>query len=176
MSTVADQGANVTMYQNAISNIFAEDASSPNYLSILLGREGDPGGIPEGTFTISELIPGLENITDTPRSYLQGHRVDSGAWAIQLDGLIVNGNHIALNSSVPNTPSGSSLAAIDTGTTYPVLPQYMVDAIYSNIPGSSLDLSQDPPLWNVPCDGHADVRFVFKYASFSLSYTAFNVC
>lgn len=40
---------------------------SPNYITILLNRNFDPAETLKGQLTISEPVPGFENITNVPK-------------------------------------------------------------------------------------------------------------
>ena len=49
----------------------------------------------------------------------------------------VDSKRVPLNEShVPGVPEGKVIAALDTGFALPPLPQGVVDAIYSSIPGA----------------------------------------
>lgn len=146
-----------TLGQNPINNIFSQNTSTPNFISVLLGRGDDLDGVTDGTFTVSEVIPGLENITSTPKLARQGPGI--GRWTVLLDSFSVNGKEIPLNSSVAGMPSGKSLAQLDTGATDAAIPPFMVTAIYSSMPGAIFSEADD--FWIVPCNSTADVRFTF---------------
>lgn len=163
-SLIAAAG-NDTAGHNPITNIFAQNTSAPNFITILLGRDDDLAGVSEGAFTISELIQGLENVTETPQLARQGP--GPGRYTVLLDGFSVNGQNVMLNSSIAGVPSGQSLASLDTGATFSVMPTFMVDAIYSNIPNSLFVPEFD--LWTIPCNSTADVRFSFGYVTLPAS-------
>lgn len=141
--------------QNPIENIFSQNPSTSNFITVLLGRDDDLDGVTDGTFTVSEIIPGLENITSTPKLVREGP--GAGRWTALLDSLSVNGKDIPLNSSISGIPNGKSLASLDTGFTTSPVPPFMMNAIYSSMPGAIFSKAYDQ--WVVPCNSTADVRF-----------------
>jgi hypothetical protein len=51
-----------------LSHIFEAHNTTDNYISFLLNRKGDPGETGfQGQLTISEVVPGFENITSMPQ-------------------------------------------------------------------------------------------------------------
>lgn len=52
---------------SVLTSIFNSNKSSSNFISFLLDRHGDPSETFTGQFTISEYIPGFENITSMPQ-------------------------------------------------------------------------------------------------------------
>lgn len=61
-----------------IDRIFLQNSSTPNYLTVLLGRSDDPDEADRlpGEITIGELVEGRENITSQPK--LPVNRVGKG--------------------------------------------------------------------------------------------------
>ena len=50
-----------------LQRIFSENTTSQNYITFLLDRKNDPGNHITGQLTLSEVIPGFENITSMPK-------------------------------------------------------------------------------------------------------------
>jgi hypothetical protein len=50
-----------------LTHIFETDGLSDNYISFLLDRKGVPNPPFKGQITISEIVPGFENITSMPK-------------------------------------------------------------------------------------------------------------
>ena len=50
-----------------LQRIFSADKVSDNYISILLSRKKNSTDLTTGQFTVSEIVPGLENITSMPK-------------------------------------------------------------------------------------------------------------
>jgi hypothetical protein len=51
-----------------LSHIFAAHNTTDNYISFLLSRKGDPSETSfQGQLTVSEIVPGFENITSMPQ-------------------------------------------------------------------------------------------------------------
>ena len=139
-----------------ISNIFAQNASQPNFFDVHLGRTSDLDDISDGTFTISEHIAGYEDVANQPKL----ERFSTFYWAVTLDAMQVNGKAFEFApSSVEGIPSGKIATVLDTGFTLPPLPPAAVDYIYSSIDGAVLYQGT----WIVPCLGATNLTFVFGY-------------
>lgn len=67
---------------SVLTRIFEQNKTSANYISFLLDRKGDPTSDFTGQFTISELVPGFENITSMPKLDVETvHKLlDQGRW------------------------------------------------------------------------------------------------
>jgi hypothetical protein len=50
-----------------LTHIFESDGLTDNYISFLLDRKGVPNPPFKGQITISEIVPGFENITSMPK-------------------------------------------------------------------------------------------------------------
>src|SRR5712675_1677687 len=50
-----------------LNRIFQQNKTTQNYITFLLDRQGDPSDTFTGQITISEIIPGFENITSQPK-------------------------------------------------------------------------------------------------------------
>ncbi|TFY80038.1 hypothetical protein EWM64_g3974 [Hericium alpestre] len=148
-------GNDTTLGRTVMSHLFAQDPFAPNFITFLLGREGDLDDIHNGVFTVSEYQEGLEtvqNSTHIPRFPPQSH-----FWSVLLDEMHVNGQAVPLNSSVPDTPSGKAVVVLDSGFTQPPLPQLMVHAIYSSMPEAFLY----DGTWFMPCNSSVNLTFTF---------------
>lgn len=51
---------------STLQRLFQQDKMTANYISFLLDRKNDPGETFTGQITVSELVPGFENITSMP--------------------------------------------------------------------------------------------------------------
>lgn len=166
LSAVNDAYDDSILGESPLGNIFHQNKSLPNFITIMLGRSGDLDDTTDGMFTISEYIDGYENIEQTPKLA----RYDGGGssrWSILLDSITVNGEKVALNSSTDGVPKGKSITVLDTGATQAQVPRFIVDAIYSSFPDAVY--SEESDLWAVPCNASADVRFTFGYVSFLIA-------
>ncbi|KAI0294677.1 aspartic peptidase domain-containing protein [Multifurca ochricompacta] len=114
-----------------LDHIFQQNVSAPNILTVLLGRSNDPAEKYPGDITVGEILPGLENITSQPKH-----------WQVLLDeeGIIgPDGKPIQVQTRVKTTQNQKQLTAtLDTGYSFPQVPQEVSNAIYSGIPGASL--------------------------------------
>ncbi len=50
-----------------LTHIFETHGLTDNYITFLLDRKGDPTDAFKGQLTISEVVPGFENITSMPK-------------------------------------------------------------------------------------------------------------
>jgi hypothetical protein len=115
-----------------LDRIFRQNVSTPNFLTVLLGRSNDPGEKYPGDITVGEVLQGLENITSQPQvpvTVLQALDAPGQHWQVLLDedGIIgPNGQPIQFQSGVQSTPNRKQLTAIfDTGFSFPQVPLYV---------------------------------------------------
>jgi hypothetical protein len=114
-----------------IDRIFSQNTSIPNFISVLLSRPNDTRETYTGEFTISEILPEFQNISNQPKvpvSVLQSIFSLDQHFSILLDpdGIIgPDGNAIKTTSNAPAAPSHnqSQLQVIfDTGFSLPQVP------------------------------------------------------
>lgn len=91
-----------------IDRIFRANTSIPNYITALLGRSNDPTDTFPGDITISEVVPGFEDIRNQPKlncTQVSLYNLGDQHWQALLDpdGIEVNGKAISLPDSVVNT-------------------------------------------------------------------------
>jgi len=126
-----------------LSRIFEQNQTTQNYISFLLDRKGDPKDPFTGQLTISELVPGYENITSMPKLDVETvHKLLESGEYYPIDYLIIaqltkckdqhwqaltdkdngiigpDGQIIKIDSIVPKAPSGQLVAVIDSGFTF----------------------------------------------------------
>ncbi|VDB92470.1 unnamed protein product [Peniophora sp. CBMAI 1063] len=151
----------VSMGGSVLSNIFAQQPELGNFTTIYLGRTRDGEATGEGIFTVGEYVEGTEDDLQHVESmdvfsFAEGEGLVY--WALPMDGLIVNGQSISVNSSLPNAPSGKAIAVLDSGTSQAFVPDYIRDAMYSAYEGAySVNGSLVLPCLN----DAANVSFVF---------------
>ncbi|TFY71525.1 hypothetical protein EVG20_g1470 [Dentipellis fragilis] len=157
-------GNDTTVGRTALSNIFAQNTSVPNFITFLLGRSGDLDDITNGVFTISEYADGYGNIEKAPK--LSRFPPQVPQWSTLLDGMHVNGEAYPWNSTVPSllppgvnvaVPQGKAVVLLDSGYTLPQLPADAINFIYGKIPGAT---SFDGT-WIVPCNTSVNLTFTF---------------
>jgi hypothetical protein len=134
-----------------LDNIFLQNTSTPNYITILLQRDDDPGDVFPGELTIGELVPGYENVTNQPKlPVTQVSISDRGDqhWQLLLDdnGLIgPDGKPIDFDTGVKQTSNKGQLTAVlDSGFSLPQVPKYV--HYPTHFPLSSRSLSD---LWRM---------------------------
>ena len=120
-----------------LDRIFQQNVSTPNILTVLLGRSNDPADKYPGDITVGEIIPGMENITTEPKVPVtvdpQSYSTDQH-WQALLDanGIIgSDGKPIQIQTSVQGTQNPNQLTAMfDTGFSLPQVPQYVFAACF----------------------------------------------
>jgi len=149
-----------------LQHIFESNKSSQNYITFLLNRQNDPGEAFTGQLTISEVIPGFENVTSMPKldvdkvnRLLQGDQhwqafTDTGVGIIGPDG-----QPIVVDSIVPGAPSGQLVAVFDSGFTFSQVSRAVSDAIYGRVQGAVYDTRNE--YWTVPCGQYLNISFGF---------------
>jgi hypothetical protein len=116
-----------------LDRIFQQNFSTPNMLTVLLGRSYDPMEKYPGDITVGEILQGLENITNQPRVPVTALPASDAAnqhWQVLLDedGIIgPNGQPIQVQSRVKGTQNRNLLTAMfDTGFSFPQVPQCVI--------------------------------------------------
>ncbi|KAL4250345.1 peptidase A1 family protein [Abortiporus biennis] len=150
---------------NFIENVFTQKSNDQDFFDILLGRSNDLDDVNEGRFMIGEHAPGFENIQSQPKLFRQS----SQYWDVSMQSVTVNGiMKAAPKSNVNGTPAGNIVTVLDTGFSLPPLPPVMVDAIYSNFPGSVFFDDGAAGQWIIPCMSSANVTFTVGGQSFPI--------
>lgn len=115
-----------------LDNIFRQDLSTPNYVTVLLNRPNDTAETYPGAMTIGEVLPQYSNISNQPKvpvSVLQAALAVDQHWSIILDknGVIgPDGNAVKVTSNATDAPThdpSQLVAIIDTGFTLPQVPR-----------------------------------------------------
>ncbi|KAJ7851187.1 aspartic peptidase domain-containing protein [Mycena leptocephala] len=107
------------------------DTPERHFIGISLSRTDDLEGSAAASFSINEVDPAYAAVLDAP--FIPLFPADSGAWSILLDGI-------------------SAVAIMDTGTPTALIPELLVNAIYSQIPGARLEALKGSNVWTVPCN------------------------
>ncbi|PCH39890.1 acid protease [Wolfiporia cocos MD-104 SS10] len=150
---------------SVLDRIFQQNASDSNYMTVLLNREGDPKSPPMGQMSISEIVPGYEDVTSMPKLTVEKvHRLTDldQHWQTYTDvnGVIgPDGNPIKVESIVPSAPDGQLVVVFDSGYTLPQVPRDMSDAIYGRVQGAEYDTTAG--VWLIPCDQMLNISFKF---------------
>ncbi|CCM06639.1 uncharacterized protein FIBRA_08920 [Fibroporia radiculosa] len=158
---------------SVLDRIFQQNASSANYMTILLNRLDDPTSPSTGQMSISEIVPGYENITSMPKlSVEMVHKLTDldQHWQTYTDvnGVIgPDGNPIEVESIVPSAPDGQLVVVFDSGYTLPQVPRAMSDAIYGRVQGAEYNSEQG--FWTIPCAQMLNISFKFGGVDYPIS-------
>ena len=112
-----------------LDNIFLHNTSTPNFISIILGRSDDPDDLYPGDLTIGEVLSPYENITSQPKLDVFDVK-DSGGqhWQalIDVNGILgPDGLPVNATSHVKGSDKRRLNAIFDTGFTLSQVPQYV---------------------------------------------------
>jgi len=127
LSTLSKNAAATT----PLDSIFLLDLTTPNFLSILLGRADEPGAPFPGDITVGEILPGYENVTSQPQLNVTEVSLSEAGnqhWQALLDadGCIgPDGHPIPVSTVVEGAPNPDQLTAVfDSGFSLPQVPKY----------------------------------------------------
>ncbi|KAM6494075.1 aspartic peptidase A1 [Amanita muscaria] len=156
-----------------LDRVFSSNKQTSNYITIMLDRKFDPGETHKGQLTISELVPGYENITQVPKLDVDKvNRLLKGDqhWQALTDkniGIIGPDNQpIQIKSVVPSAPDGQLVAVFDSGFTFSQVPRDVADAIYGRVQGAQYD--EQNQYWTVPCGQYLNVSLNFGGTNFPM--------
>ncbi|KAI0344416.1 acid protease [Trametopsis cervina] len=152
-----------------LDNIFRSNTSTPNFITILLQRDDDPGAVFPGELTVGEVLPGFENITKQPQLPVSQVAVNDAGnqhWQTLTDanGVIgPDGKAIDFKTGVKSTSNKAQLTAVfDSGFTFPQVPKAISDAIYENAPGAKFVKDSGlGAVWTLDCEVEINIAFVF---------------
>ncbi|KAF9652956.1 acid protease [Thelephora ganbajun] len=148
-----------------LDRIFLSDTSTPNFLTVLLGRSHDPTDLYPGNITIGELIPGFENVTQMPKlpvAEVSLRAQNDQHWQILLDQDGITGPDSKVINVTSIVDGGKRLnAVLDTGFTLTQVPRQIADAIYGRVPGATFGAVGRGvgETWKVPCDAEVNLTF-----------------
>ncbi|EAU86015.1 hypothetical protein CC1G_11687 [Coprinopsis cinerea okayama7 len=154
-----------------MQNIFNHAKLGSNYITFLLDRQNDPADPFKGEMTISEIIPGFENITSMPKLDVETVtrllKSDQHWQALTDKNNAItgpDGKTIQVDSIVPRAPSGQLVAVIDSGFTFSQVPREVADQIYGRVKGAVYDTQNE--WWLVPCGQYLNIAFNFGGRSY----------
>jgi len=159
-----------------IDRIFRQNLTTPNILTVLLSRSESSTEQYPGEITVSEIITGMENVTNQPMLTVTtdpSSQSGSQHWQVLLapNGISgPDGQPILSWTKVSSTKNASQLTAIfDTGFTFNQVPRYISDAIYSRIPEASFNNDTvNGAMWTLPCDTEVNVTIQFGNMSYPI--------
>ncbi|RXW25328.1 hypothetical protein EST38_g511 [Candolleomyces aberdarensis] len=153
-----------------LSHLFSLNRTTPNFFTILLGRERDPTDHYTGSLTIGEVLPDRNAILDQPRINivkLPPSRQDQQHLQVLLDrdGLLgPDGQVIPMTSVVSQMEDKSRMTVVlDSGFSLPQVPRAVADALYSRFHGAEfVTVNGIGPTYILPCDAEVNATFVFS--------------
>lgn len=159
-----------------LDRIFRQNLTTPNILTVLLSRSDRSTEQYPGEITVSDIIPGMENITNQPKLTVKtvpSSRSGNQHWQVLLDpdGIIgPDGQPIHFRTKVSSTKNASQLTAIfDTGFTFNQVPRHISNAIYSRIPEAKFDNNTaNGPMWTLPCTTEVNTTIQFGNISYPI--------
>ncbi|KAK0221600.1 aspartic peptidase domain-containing protein [Armillaria fumosa] len=179
-----------------LDRIFLQNTSTPNYLTVLLGRTQDPTDVLSGEMPIGELLDGYSNVEGEPKlevTFVSDGNSSHQHFQILLDedGIIgPDGKPISITTEVNQTSnSKQATVVLDTGTSTSQVPKYVnmvptfrekstefttliryvADAIYSRISGAEYrNITGIGEIWAIPCDEEVNITFKFSGKSYHI--------
>ena len=113
-----------------LDRIFQQNTTTPNFITILLGRDDDPSDVFPGDLTVGEVLPGYEAITSQPQlpvTLVPVSDIGNQHWQTLLDtdGIIgPDGKPIDVKTGVASTKNDKQLTAVfDSGFSLPQVPR-----------------------------------------------------
>ncbi|KAJ6534330.1 aspartic peptidase domain-containing protein [Mycena capillaripes] len=162
------EGMDPNLGKPFLFNIFDQTPNKNNFIGISLSRTDDLEGSAAASFTINEMDPSYAAAANAPSVPL--FPGDNGVWSVLLDGISVDGVNVPLPlSNVFKAPAGKNVVVLDTGTPTAQLPQQLVDAIYTKIPGAkTVEDESGELIWTVPCNTTTSVSIQIGGQSFPI--------
>lgn len=118
---------NVSAGDSPLDRIFRQNTSTPNFISLLLGRADDPANPYPGDLTVGETLLGFDSILDQPRlpvTLVASSNSANQHFQVLLDedGIIgPDGQVIPLTTVVDSTSDKRQATVVfDSGFTFPV--------------------------------------------------------
>ncbi|KAG7088169.1 hypothetical protein E1B28_012190 [Marasmius oreades] len=158
-----------------LDTIFKQNTSTPNYLTVNLGRLEDPSDVFNGDLSIGELLPtppsfvsqsiSLDDITSQPKlpvTIVPVRKKGDQHFQLLLDenGLIGPDNQpVPFTSTVSGVKNPKQATAIvDTGFSLTQVPKTVADAFYGRHPGAQFtNVSGIGATWIVPCTEEVNI-------------------
>ncbi|KAI0316832.1 aspartic peptidase domain-containing protein [Amylostereum chailletii] len=145
-----------------LSNVFNQNTSASNFITLSLSRTASGDDPTSGYFTIGSYDPAFAALENSPRVPLSPPAVTR--WQIALDGMTVNGQNFTFEDANETPPA----AEIDSGTSFAFVSQEAADFIYSEIEGAKSCNMSGVSYWIVPCDAAANLTFGFGGEQFAV--------
>jgi len=156
-----------------LDRIFRENTSTPNLITIYLGRSDDPTDPFPGDLTIGTPIPEFKNVTTQPKLPVFDVPANGGQhWQTLLDanGVIgPDGQPIQATSHVQGGGKDRLNVIFDSGFSLPQVPKSIADAFYARVPGAQLtNVTGFGSIYTLPCNVELNVTFKFSNISYHI--------
>ncbi|KAF5360512.1 hypothetical protein D9756_004880 [Leucocoprinus leucothites] len=166
-----------------LDRLFTANSTTPNYFTILLGRDNDPSTFFSGSITIGSVLPEYSDILSTPKLPIfleEGSNSHNQHFEVQLDqdGIIgPDKQPVDLGAKLTLRNGGRINAVLDCGFSLPQVPRHrsIADAIYGRFVGAEfVEMEDIGGVWILPCELEVNVTFIFggrKYPIHPLDMT-----
>ncbi|TFY70760.1 hypothetical protein EVG20_g2250 [Dentipellis fragilis] len=155
-SSIFNATGNNSADATPLTNIFNQNKSENNFITLDLSRGDDGGNTIGGAFTINRYLSDQSNVANAPRNNVTPP--GSTDWSIPVGGINVNGQEYNISQDAFN---GSTHAVIDSGTSFAIVSTNLSNFIYQGIPGAKSCPTDSGPLWVVPCTSASNLTFTF---------------
>ncbi|KAA1478164.1 acid protease [Dentipellis sp. KUC8613] len=143
-----------------LTNVFNQNKTDNNFITLDLSRGTDGGNTIGGAFTINRYLADQSAVANAPRNNVTPP--DSRDWSIAVGGVNVNGQEYNISQDAVN---GTTHAVIDSGTSFAIVPTNLSNFIYQGIPGAKSCPTDSGPMWVVPCTSASNLTFTFRRVS-----------
>lgn len=154
-----------------VDNLFSQNKTTPNYLTILLGRSDDPDDQYPGDLTVGEIVDGYEDVLNQPKMNVTWAKHGNQHWSTLVDpsGILgPDGQPLSVQTRVSSTKNSKQLTTMfDSGYTLPQVPADVAQQIYSQIEGAQLqNIDGLGEIWTMDCAKEVNVTFKFAGNSY----------
>ncbi|KAL1743093.1 aspartic peptidase domain-containing protein [Schizophyllum fasciatum] len=153
-----------------LDSIFTQNTSTPNYITVLLGRLDDPTDTFPGDLTVGSTLDNYTDVEKQPKLDVTEVPVrEEGDQHFQVlidEGGIIgpDGKSIKVSTEVDETKNKKqATAVIDTGFSLSQVPRNVADAIYGRFSGAEyVNVSGVGATWIVPCTTEVNLTIKFS--------------
>ncbi|KAH0585942.1 hypothetical protein H2248_007228 [Termitomyces sp. 'cryptogamus'] len=156
-----------------LDRIFLQNLTTPNYLTVLLGRSGDLTDFYGGSLTVGQVISGFEDILKQPKLPVVNSIAADLHFQVLLDknGFIgPDGKPIVIRTEVDSTQNEEQATVVlDTGFSLPQVPSSLAAEIYGRFLGAQLvDIDSVGKIWLLPCSQEVSITLKFNNKSYPI--------
>lgn len=156
-----------------VDNLFSQNKTTPNYITVLLGRSDDPDNQYPGDITVGEIVDGYDDVLNQPKMNVTWAKHGNQHWSTLVDpnGILgPDGQPLSLKTGVSSTKNSQQLTTMfDSGYTLPQVPADVAQQIYSQIDGAKIqNIDGLGQIWTMDCSMEVNITFKFAGNSYPI--------